>query len=83
MSPIGEAVTMLPASVARLRIWREAKAQSILSTSGYSPASASSSAVSVAAPPTVNEASLFVICVSSRTPSVETRSAYRRCCLLM
>ncbi len=54
MSPMGEAVTMLPASVARLRICRDANAHSILSTIGYSPASASSTAVSVAAPPTVN-----------------------------
>ena len=52
ISPIGEAVTKFPASVARLRICREANTHSILSIRGSSPASASSNAVRVAAPPT-------------------------------
>ena len=51
MSPMGEAVTMLPASVARFLIWRAANTHSILSIIGYSPPSASSIAVSVAPPP--------------------------------
>ena len=74
MSPIGEAVTMLPASVARFLICLDAKAQSILSIIGYSPASASSTAVSVALPPIRQTASSFSIAESARTPSVETSS---------
>ncbi len=52
MSPMGEAVTRLPASVARLRICRDANTRSIFVTPGSDVPSASSRAVSVAAPPT-------------------------------
>ena len=72
MSAIGDAVTMLPASVARLRICLDAKTRSILSIIGYSPSSASSSAVSVAPPPTRQTPSSFSINESSCTPSVDT-----------
>ena len=72
---MGDAVTMFPASVARFRICREAKAHSILSIIGYSPARASSIVVSGALPPIRQTSSSFSIAESSVTPSVETRSA--------
>ena len=74
LSPIGEAVTRLPPSVARLRICREANTRSILAKEGYSPATASSIFVSVAAAPMRQAASVFTICVSSGTASVEMSS---------
>jgi hypothetical protein len=77
MSPMGEAVTRLPASVARFLICREAKTQSILSIAGCSPPSASSIIVSVAAPPMRHSSGVEVIARSSATPSVETRNGNR------
>lgn len=71
LSPMGEAVTRLPASVARLRICREAKTWSISSKAGCSPASASSTAVSVAAPPMRHSPPTTATARSSATPSVE------------
>ena len=71
LSPIGEAVTRLPPSVARLRICRAAKTRSIFATAGNSPSSASSMQVSVAAAPRCQAASVLAMRVSSGTASVE------------
>ncbi len=71
MSPMGEAVTRLPASVARLRICREAKTLSIFTRPGRSSPRASSRAVRVAPPPTVQ-------CVAERS----TRCSSGTLCVL-
>ncbi len=75
MSPMGDAVTRLPARLARLRTCREANASSIFFSSGSSAPIASSSSVSVAAPPTTKASSVRVTRRSSVTPSVETNIA--------
>ena len=73
-SPMGEAVTRLPPSVARLRIWRAAKTRSIFASEGYSPASASSMLVSEAAAPMCQASAVAVMRSSSGTASVEISS---------
>ena len=89
MSPMGDAVTRLPARVARLRIWRDAKTHSILSSAGMAPPSACSRSVSVAAPPThqpvelPSESDRFSTTRSGTTPSVETSEGKRFPFLLM
>ena len=71
LSPMGDAVAILPPMVARLRMPREANARSILAREGYSGAIDSSIAVSVAAPPICHAAAVRWIRVSSGIPSVE------------
>ena len=72
LSPMGEAVTRLPPSVARLRIWRAAKTRSILAIEGNSAPSASSMLVSGAEAPMSQASGVARMRVSSGTPSVET-----------
>ena len=73
MSPIGEAVTRLPPSVARLRIWREPNTHNILAHSGKSFSTKSARSVSFSPAPRCQLSFTFLALASSATASIETR----------
>ena len=73
MSPIGEAVTRFPPSVARLRIWREPKTHNILAHSGKSFSTRSARSVSFSPAPKCQLSFAFLALANSATASIETR----------
>ena len=71
LSPMGEAVTMLPPIVARLRIWREPNTRSMAPNAENSSASLSSISVSVTVAPMCHSVAVDLISFNSATASVE------------
>ena len=74
---MGEAVARLPPRVARLRICRPAKTESIFASEGYSPQRASSTAVRVAAAPILHSEGFEMMRPNSGIPSTEMRAGKR------